>query len=797
MGETYMAKHKKRMGKPAKILLWFIATIVVIAAAALIFVNVYIGKSKAVIEGNVQLAVLDENVTVTRDENGVPHLDAKSDADLYRAQGYVHAQDRLFQMDLARRQASGRLSEVVGAKAIDTDKQFRTFSLRNAAEKSFDTYSDDAKQVLGWYADGVNAFIEEVKGNGKLSYEFKLLGYEPEQWTPIDSLTIGKYMAYDLGGKWTPQAMRHWALNNYSEEKAQDLFITYPENAESIMEANLKNPVQVTGQFDPGLLPHEFNGSNNWVVSGDKTKSGMPLLADDPHLGLSTPSIWHQIHLKSPEQNVSGVIFAGIPGIILGHNEKVAWGVTNVGPDVQDLYIEIPNPDDPTQFQYDDEWEQAEVRDETISVKGEKDVPFEVLVTRHGPIITDVIYKDEKPDAVFSMQWTALEPSNELEAIMDLNKADDWESFETALEAFSAPAQNFVFASTDGTIAFKANGKIPIRKKGDAQLPVPGNSSEYGWDGYVPYDELPTVVNPKEGFIATANNEVVDEKYPYHITKFWAQPYRYERIAGVLRDGDDFTADDMMKLQMDQKNLHAGEFLDSLIGSIEKMDRKGRYKEVLAQMKDWDQVDSVDASQPLVFHKLMKQLPMTMFASDMPADVYEFMPGKPQLTDQFLRNAYAGDPSTWVEEYGGVDQWVYDAFEKTMASLKEDYGDKSEKWQWGDFHQLVFPHPLSSASPILARFLDPQKQPVGGSGITVQAASFKDDGSANHGASWRFVADLDDLSKAYHIVGPGQSGHVKSQWFHDQADDWVRGDFHETILEGDVKDGNVLTLEAK
>lgn len=791
------AQHKKRMGKPAKVILWILATLVAIAAAALIFVNVYIGKSKAVIEGNVQLSVLDDNVTVTRDENGVPHLDAKSDADLYRAQGYVHAQDRLFQMDLARRQASGRLSEVVGAKAIDTDKQFRTFSLRNAAEKSFDTYSDDAKQVLEWYTDGVNEFIEEVKDNGKLSYEFKLLGYEPEPWTPIDSLTIGKYMAYDLGGKWTPQAMRHWALNEYSEEKAQELFITYPENAESIMEANKKNPVQVTGQFDPGLLPYEFNGSNNWVVSGDKTKSGMPLLADDPHLGLSTPSIWHQIHLKSPEQNVSGVIFAGIPGIILGHNEKVAWGVTNVGPDVQDLYIEIPNPDDPTQFQYDDEWEQAEVRDETIRVKDEEDVPFEVIVTRHGPIITDVIYKDEKPDAVFSMQWTALEPSNELEAIMDLNKADDWESFETALEAFSAPAQNFVFASTDGTIAFKANGKIPIRKKGDAQLPVPGNSSEYGWDGYVPYDELPTVVNPEEGFIATANNEVVDEKYPYHITKFWAQPYRYERIAEVLREGDDFTADDMMDLQMDQKNLHAGEFLDSLIGSIEKMDRKGSYKEILAQLKDWNQVDSVDAPQPLVFHKLMKQLPVTMFASDMPADVYEFMPGKPQLTDQFLRNAYNGDPSTWVEEYGGVDQWVFDAFEKTMASLKEDYGDNYEKWQWGDFHQLVFPHPLSSASPVLARFLDPEKQPVGGSGITVQAASFKDDGSANHGASWRFVADLDDLSKAYHIVGPGQSGHVKSQWFHDQADDWVRGDFHETVLEGNVKDGHVLTLEAK
>ncbi len=791
------AKHKKRMGRPQKIGLWTIGTLIVLAAAVVLFVNVYIGKSKPVIEGTAAVAVLDSDVTVTRDQNGVPHIEAQSDADLYRAQGYVHAQDRLFQMDLARRQASGRLAEVVGAKAIDTDKQFRTFSLRDAAEKSYDTYSDEAKAVLGWYSEGVNAFIQEVKDNGRLSPEFKLLGYEPEEWTPADSLTIGKYMAYDLGGKWTPQAMRHWALNEYSEEKAKELFITYPENAESIMEANRANPVAVAGQFDPDAQPYEFNGSNNWVVSGDKTKSGAPLLADDPHLGLSTPSVWHQIHLTSPEQNVSGVIFAGIPGIILGHNDEIAWGVTNVGPDVQDLYIETPNPDDPTQFQYDGEWEQAEVRDETIRVKGEDDVPFEVLVTRHGPVITDIIYDNEKPSAVFSMQWTALEPSNELEAVMDLNKAKDWTSFEKALEAFSAPAQNFVFASKDGTIAYKANGKIPIRKKGDAQLPVPGNSSEYGWDGYIPYDELPKVVNPEEGFIATANNEVVDDSYPYHITKFWAQPYRYERIAEVLREKDDLTAEDMMALQMDQKNLYAGEFLGEMLASVRKLDRKGHYSSVLQQMEDWDQVDAVDAAQPLIFHKWMNELPSLMFAPDMPEDVYAFMPGKPQLTDQFLRNSYKGDPPSWVADYGGVDQWVYNAFEKTIAGLKEDFGDKPEKWQWGDYHQLVFPHPLSSASPVLARFLDPERQPVGGSGVTVQAASFKSDGSANHGASWRFVADLGDLSKAYHIVGPGQSGHLKSEWFHDQADDWVNGDYHETATDGTVQNGHVLTLKAK
>lgn len=349
------------MRKGWKITLWSISIIVVLAVIIAIGLNMYLSSTKAIIEGELTMEVLDSDVKVVRDAEGVPHITAQSDADLYRSQGFVQAQDRLFQMDLARRQASGRLAEVVGEAAVDTDKFFLTFSLRDAAEKSYDGYSEEAKEVLKWYAEGVNEFIEFAKEDNKLSYEFKLLGYEPEEWTPTDSLAIGKYMAYDLGGNWSTLAIRHWALSELDEEKAKELFITYPENAQSIIEVNLNNPVNVSGYFDSSVLPNEFNGSNNWVVSGDKTKSGLPLLADDPHLGLSTPSIWYQMHLQSPEQNVSGVIFAGIPGIILGHNEDVAWGVTNVGPDVQDLYIETPNSDDRTQFLYEGEWEQAEV----------------------------------------------------------------------------------------------------------------------------------------------------------------------------------------------------------------------------------------------------------------------------------------------------------------------------------------------------------------------------------------------------------------------------------------------------
>ncbi|TQR34167.1 penicillin acylase family protein [Lysinibacillus sphaericus] len=772
----------------------FLAVVVIVAFIGFTW---FMNKSKPVIDGELSLNVLDEDVTVTRDDKGIPHIFAKTDADLYRAQGYVQAQDRLFQMDLARRQASGRLSEIIGEATIDTDKHFRTFSLREAAEKSLSIYDTESRQVLEWFADGVNAFITQAKKNNTLSYEFALLGYEPEEWSIVDSLTIGKYMAYDLGGNWNTLAFRHWALQNFGEEKAKELFIKYPENASSIIKANKENPVAVVGHFKTELLPNEFNGSNNWVVSGIKTKNGTPILADDPHLGLSTPSIWYQMHLQSPEQNVSGVIFAGIPGIILGHNDNIAWGVTNVGPDVQDLYIEIPNPNNLTQFRYDGKWEQAEVRNEPIKVKNGETVDFNVVVTRHGPIMTALAFKDTEPTAQFSMQWTALQPTTELRAVLGFNKSKSWSEFEKALEDFKAPAQNFVFASKDGTIAYKANGQIPIRKQGDGQLPVPGDSSDYGWEGFIPWDELPTVVNPDEGFIATANNEVIGEEYPYHITDFWAQPYRYERIKEVLAANDSLTVEDIMKLQMDQHNLYAREFLPYLLTSIKTQDQDEKYKDVIKLLENWDMVDAKDSGAPLVFHTLMEKLQEVLFKDQMPEDMYDLMYGKFNITDQLLRTAYAGKNSIWIDEQGGVDATVYKALKLTVAQIENQFGKNVSKWKWGNFHQLTFDHTLGKASPIFAAYFNAKKIPIGGSKVTVQAADNDLAGNVNHGASWRFVVDVGDLSSAYHIVGPGQSGHVKSAWYQDQVMDWANGDYHQTFVRKEDIKGKTLRLKAK
>src|SRR5699024_338102 len=326
-------------------------------------------------------------------------------------------------MDLSRRQASGTLSELIGGQAVDNDKYFRTLGLRRAAEASFDIYPSEPKDVLHAFADGVNAFIEEATNDNKLPLEYALLGMKPESWSAIDSLTIGKYMAFDLGGHWERQAFNSYLLQEFDDEKAQELFPAYPENGSTAIQPD---EIDIASSFENVVIPDEFNGSNNWVIGGDKTASGKPLLADDPHLGLSTPSIWYEMSLEADDINVAGVIFAGVPGIILGHNENIAWGVTNTGPDVQQLFIEKQNPDKENEFLYDDEWEQAEVIPEPIQVKGEDTIEYEVVETRHGPIISD-FSKETNDDDIFSLQWTALEATTELLAILELNKASNWE----------------------------------------------------------------------------------------------------------------------------------------------------------------------------------------------------------------------------------------------------------------------------------------------------------------------------------------------------------------------------------
>lgn len=745
-------------------------------------------------KGEKILTGLNSPVTVYRDQAGTPHIEAESLKDLYMAQGFVTAQDRIFQMDLSRRLASGRLSEVVGEATVDRDRFFRTLGLRRAAESSFDQYSKEAQQILEWYADGVNAFIDEANKKNTLPPEFTILGYEPEKWTPTDSLTIGKYMAFDLGGHWEGQAFRHYLLQKFPEEKALELFPSYPDDGAIIISEAKKNSVDIENVLAEAVVPDPFNGSNNWVVSGQKTESGLPLLANDPHLGLGTPSIWYETHLKAEDMNVSGVIFAGIPGIIVGHNEKIAWGVTNVGPDVQDLYIEKRHPENPEFFLYNDEWEQAEVIDEPIRVKEGDTIGHQVMITRHGPIISEFARYEEEKTAL-ALKWTALQPSTELEAVIRMNRAENWETFKEALTYFHTPAQNFVFASVDGDIAYRANGLIPIRKKGDSMLPVPGWTDEYEWEGFIPWDELPTVINPHKGFIATANNKIVNDDYPYHITHTWAQPYRQERIVDSLSRIGKFSTDSMKDLQMDQSNLQAAEMIPILLPKISKFDLNEVENEGFELLAKWNYEDRKDLGAPLLFHLWMYAISDELFENQIDKKMMKFFDGRAQVVDELIRDADRGKSSTWMTEAGGFKEVATNSFKRAVKEAVSLQGNEVDRWRWGQYHSLLFEHPLGSITPLNLLF-NPDEVEVGGSRVTVMAAGWdKKTGKVNHGAAWRTVVDLSDIERSQNVVGPGQSGHLLSSWYDDQVLDWANGIYHTTSLsEEDYADGDRLRL---
>ena len=482
-----------------KFLKWISISLILLVIAGFAWGYWFTHKSIIPLQGTYQASALQKEVTIYRDEWGIPHIYANTLEDVFFAQGYAQAQDRLFEMDLSRRAVRGELSEILGKDLLDTDKFFLTVGFYRTAEKGEKIMTEDGLKYLQSFAEGVNAFINDNKDN--LPLEFSLLNYQPDPWVVSDSLAIGKYMSWVLGGNMQNELILMAAAEKVDEQKFKDLLPSYPQDGITIMKnswreagvtyaktADMLSLLDLTDRGQVGV-PGVGIGSNNWVVSGSMTESGKPILANDMHLEIKAPSIWYQNHLKvTGKLNVTGVIFPGIPGVIVGHNEYIAWGVTNLNPDVQDLYIEKRNPDNTYQFEYQGKWEDAEVIKYNIPVKGEQPVPYEVLITRHGPIITEVF---EQPESVpLALKWTNLEPTSELDALIAIDQAKNWESFKKGLENFKVPAQNFVYADVEGNIAYRGNGLIPIRSKGDGQIPVPGWTGEYEWKGYVPYKEL-------------------------------------------------------------------------------------------------------------------------------------------------------------------------------------------------------------------------------------------------------------------------------------------------------------------
>ncbi len=750
--------------------------------------------------GIVEVPGLIEPVEIIRDRWGVPHIYAQNSHDLFFAQGYVHAQDRFWQMEFWRRIGSGRLAEILGEDALEKDRFIRTLGWRQVAEAEVALLDDETRAALDAYAQGVNAYLEEHRG--RLGLEFTILAlngtrFEPEPWTPVDSLTWGKVMAWDLGGNRKMELLRARLIAQVGLGRLHDYLRPYPEDSPVIVPSEVSwRREDVAGldllarRLGEGLvLGHGMGiGSNNWVVSGAKSVTGMPLLANDPHLSIQMPSIWYEVGLHCGERcpyNVVGFSFAGVPGVIIGHNGRIAWGVTNAGPDVQDLYVEKINPQNPDQYEYQGEWVDMEVRYEEIQVAGrEEPLVIKVRRTRHGPIINDVVHGPDEAWAYgwqpLALRWTALEPGTLHQAVLALDRAQNWEEFREALRLWDVPAQNFVYADVEGNIGYQLPGRIPIRAKGDGSMPVPGWTGEYEWVGTIPYEELPSRFNPPEGFIVTANNAIVDAGYPYLIAREWAAGYRARRITDLLMAQEKFSVRDFARIQNDSYNLSAGEVLPYLL-SLQP--EEPELAEALERLADWDlqmRRESVPAAIYAAF--------WTFLMEDTFADELGQRPGGGDEEMVAIRYLLERPDNPWWDNVTTPDrvetrdEVLLQALADGVRWLRERLGGKMDRWTWGRIHTATFRNQSLGKSGIrlIEGLFNRGPVAVDGGTAIVNATSW----SAREPAevvgvpSMRQIVDLSDFEASLSVHTTGQSGHPYHPHYADMIPLWRDGEYH-------------------
>ncbi len=756
------------------------------------------------LEGAIQVAGLSAPVEVLRDARGVPHLRASSLRDLFFAQGYVTAQDRLWQMDLSRRLAEGELSEVFGERTLRFDIENRTLGFRQVSQRALAELSPEARAPVTAYANGVNAFIASHRD--RLPLEFHLLNYQPRPWSEIDSLGVALNLVKTLNTTWRTDLMRERIRAKLGSELSADLFPDHSPLDEPVAEvvatkpAKKKAPLLSGGggqgvvdgtqrgqpspppllqqagessEIDPTLAALASSadsetglGSNNWVVSGAHTQSGKPLLANDPHLDHSVPSVWYMVHLKAPGLSVIGVSLPGLPLVIIGHNEKIAWGMTNTGPDVQDLYAESFDSGAPNRYLHNGTWVDAEVRDEVVKVRGKRDYRFTVKVTRHGPIVAHPGGRD------LALRWTALEPhalSALLNAVSKIGLAQNWEMFTAALRDFAGPMQNFVYGDLDGNIGYYAAAWVPIRKQGNGAVPVPGSTDDYDWTGYIPFEELPHSYNPSSGMIATANGRVVPDDYPYFITSRWDAPFRTARIFQLLRAGKAFTVDDMLGIQSDIVTLE-DRWLAGLVvqGAFHHPPQDPDAQYAISLLMHWDGQARMDSAATLVCEVTRQALLARILKPKLGGDlsVYHW-----PMSTTFLENVLANNWTRWLPPGdSSFAETLERSLEEGVKQIPNLVGSRShDAWKWGNTIPLTFYHPLGQGFPLLGRLLDVGPFPQAGTATTVKATTTR------HGPSMRMVVDLSTFEHSVQNITLGESGQVFSPYYQDQFDAWYNG----------------------
>ncbi|MEQ1605550.1 MAG: penicillin acylase family protein [Pyrinomonadaceae bacterium] len=726
----------------------------------------------------ISVAGLSAPVMVRRDSRSIPYIEAKSDADVYFAQGYTTASDRLFQMDLMRRLSRGETAEIFGRSVLEEDKRWRRFNFAKIAEESIQFMAPKLQAALASYAKGVNAYIATLDDK-TLPVEFRILQYKPREWKPSDTIMIGKILSDALSSTWRNDILR-LSMQGLPKDKLEDLTnpvtpfdvilfgtdskTAAPAAAQAVAAPNVGNMVAMADREEAtrrsslervGLYAEDLAASNNWVISGKRTVDGKPILANDPHLAPTAPGIWYLTHLSTPTMRVSGVTVPGVPGIILGHNADIAWGATNVGPDVQDIYSETFN--EKGEYKTPTGWEPAVKRTESIKVRSNplkpetETVTIDVLETRNGPIIS------EEGGKKYALKWTAFDPRNsEFEVFYDWNRAKNWEGFKTALKKYGGAAQNFVYADTKGNIGWYAASKIPIRRVGDGAMPYDGATSDGDWVGFIPFDELPNLYNPPSGLIITANQRIVGTSYKYpQMSRDAATPWRAREILTTLESKPKLTVDDVRRAQYDNHSIPVHEIAREIVK------RGAASAETLAVLKDWDGRMSPDSQAALLASDIRICLSNKIADSNRP------VPGT-IIRERVLYWAVKENSARWLpagfKDYGELIRSCDTAVRAGFADPKR-YGPDQSTWTWGRIWQSRFPHPLAVAPLIGVQFQTPNV-PINGSGQTPNVGS---------SVSMRHIATPGNWDTTSHVIPLGQSGDPKSPHFKDQFDAWSTG----------------------
>ena len=762
------------------------------------------------LDGRLRVLGLTAPVKVIRDGHGSPVIDAANLDDLFFAQGYVTAQERWFQMDGMRRFAAGELSEVFGSDYLEHDRQQRILGLKVVAQKTVEALPTEDRSRFEAYARGVNAYLEAHRD--RLPLEFRMLRYSPRPWTPEDSTLIGVQMVEDLSSSPRHALMREKILAKLGPELTADLYVnsSWHDRPPTVSRPTLDQEIKGEDQNDdededddsgadssvtgltprpdvPALpsLPEMFwderalvLGSNNWVLSGAHTVSGKPLLSNDMHLHNQMPNLWYEAHLRCASGNfdVAGVTLPGYPYVIVGHNQRIAWGFTNLGPTVEDVYVETFNSDG--QYLTPEGWKQPEHRREVIHTKEKPDVIVDVVLTRHGPIVTDMVPGEARK---LALRWTLYDGMRS--PFFAVDSAQKWEEFRRAFSELDAPGQNVVYADVDGNIGYQATGKIPIRAAGDGSLPENGSDDAHEWIGYIPFDKLPSIFNLPTGIIATANSRITPDGFRYSLSTEWEAPWRSARIYRVLESGKKFSAADMLALETDIYSELDRFFGERLVYAVDHAKNPSiRAKAAAEILRQWDGRMIENSPAPTIAVEARQELtrlllePKLGAAPKDPQELETTLSWKSyrwMMSSVWLENVVQHQPKRWLPEtYANYDDLLTAAVEAAIDSNPAHGSDAPQdlnSWKWGNFHPVEIQHPVYGRIPVLRRWTGPGLQPQSGSEYTVKAVS------RSHGPSERMTVDLANLDQSTLNLVTGEAGNLLSPYYLDQWNAWYEG----------------------